>query len=118
MLGQPEVIHRAHFCVDDAKDEIDAETLPHDARTISAELIRVSKIGIAALVQVRSVQIREKAFCERKRLVRRETRCVGPNRLQCSMQPPERRRVYAKMNIRDTGTLSDGQVFIDMRQRV
>ena len=115
MLRQAELVHRAHFRVDDAEDEIDAETLTHNARAIAAKLIRVSKIGIAAFVELRSVQFRKKTFGKRERLFRIETRRIRPNRLQRSVQSPERRRVYAKMNIGRARTLSDGQVFIDMR---
>ena len=32
MLGQAELVHRAHFGVDDAEDKIDTEPLPHHAR--------------------------------------------------------------------------------------
>src|SRR5207302_318244 len=117
MLGQTELVHRAHLCVDDAKHEIDPESLAHDAGAIPAEFIRVSKIGVAALVQLRFVQLRKKPFRECERVVRSEAWSIQPNRLQRSVQPPERRRVYAKMNIRCPGALSDGQVFIDMRQR-
>ena len=118
MLGQTELVHRLHLCVNDAKNEIDPEPLAGNAGAIPAECIRVGKIRVAPLVQMRFVQAGKKTFCERERLVRGETRSVGPNRLQRSVQPPKRRRVYAKMNIRRAGTLSDGQVFIDMRQRM
>src|SRR5437773_2350110 len=118
MLGQTELVHRLHLCVNDAKNEIDPEPLAGNAGAIPAECIRVGKIRVAPLVQMRFVQAGKKTFCERERQVRGETRSVGPNRLQRSVQPPQRRRVYAKMNIRRAGTLSDGQVFIDMRQRM
>jgi len=118
MLGQTELVHRAHLCGNDAKHEIDPEPLADNAGAIPAECVLVGKIGVAPLVQMRFVQAGKKTFCERERLLGSETRGVSPNRLQRSVQPPERRRVYAKMNIRRAGTLSGGQVFIDMRQRM
>src|SRR5260370_19398009 len=116
MLGQPELVHCAPLCVNDAKHEIDPEPLADNAGAIPAECVRVGKIGVASLVQMRFVQAGKKTFCERERLLGSETRGVSPNRLQRSVQPPERRRVYAKMNIPRDRTLSGGQVFIDLRQ--
>src|SRR4029077_8068468 len=82
MLRQTELVHRAHFCVDNAKDEIDPEALAHDTRAIPGEIIRIGEVGVAALVQLRFLGIRKKAIRKRERLVRGQTRRIGPDRLQ------------------------------------
>src|SRR5438128_11548944 len=102
MLGQTELVHRAHLCVNDAKHEIDAEPLADNAGAIPAECVRVGKIGVAPLVQMRFVQAGKKTSCERARLLGSETRSVSPNRLQRYVQPTARPRASAKLNIRRT----------------
>ena len=100
MLGQPELVHRPHLGVDDAEDEIDSEPLAHDAGAKATEIIRVGEIGIAALVQLRFLHVGKKTFRQRERVFGGESRRIRPDRLQRSMQSPNRRRVHAEMNIR------------------
>ena len=116
MLGQTELIHRAHDRVDDAKDKIDTETLAHDARAKSSERIGVGKIGVATFLQLRSLPTGEEPGGQRIGLLRREWRCIRPDRLKNSVQSPNRGRVYAKMNIGRARLLPDRQVIIDMGQ--
>ena len=49
MLGQTKFIHRANARIDNAKDDIGAETLTDDAGPISSVAVGVSKIGVTAL---------------------------------------------------------------------
>ena len=46
--------------VDDAKDDVDAETLPDDAGPVSSRFVGVGKVGIAALVNQRPLSIAQK----------------------------------------------------------
>src|SRR5437016_2486604 len=100
MIGQTELVHRAYLCVDDTEDEIDTEPLAHDARTETTDLICVSEVGVAALVQLGLLQGGQEFLGERECIVRSQTRSIGPDGLQRSMQTPERRRVYTEMNVR------------------
>jgi len=79
MLRQTELVHRAHFCVDNAKDEIDAEALAHHARAIPGEIIRIGEVA-----SPRSFNCvfwdSKKAIRERERLVRGQTWRIGPDR--------------------------------------
>ena len=78
------------------------------------KLIRVGKIGIAALVQLRLLQVGKKTFRQRCGFFRREPRRIRPDRLQRSVQAPDRRRVDAEMNVGRAGLLADGQIFVDV----
>ncbi len=116
LLGQTELIHRAHLGVDDAKHEIDPEALTDDAGAVATKRIRIGEVSVATLVQLGLVQLREKTLRQSKGLVRRETRCLGPDWLKRSVQSPERRRVYSQVNIRGAGVLPDSQIIIDVRK--
>lgn len=118
MLGQSELVHRPHLRVDDAKDEIDAQSLTDDARAITAGRIRVGKIGVTAVIQLRLLRVREKAFGQGKRLFGCETLSVRPDRLERSMQSPDRGGIYSEMHIRCAGSLAERKIFIDVRERV
>src|SRR5438132_6049088 len=116
MLWQTELIHGAHLGVDNAEDEIDTEPLAHHAGAETTELIGVGKICVAALVQLRLLQVGEEFLRERERIVRSQRRSVGPDRLQSSVQTPERRRVHTKMNIGRASFLPDRQILIDVSE--
>ena len=116
MFGQTQLIHRPHLRVDDAEDEIETETLPHHAGAITTARIRIGKIRIAALRQVLALNLREETIAQCCRLFRRQPRHVRPDRLEKSMQTPDRRRVHAQMNIGGAGVLAEGQIFIHVRQ--
>src|ERR1700737_2997868 len=114
MLRQTELIHGPHLRVDDAKDEVNSEPLAHDARAKATEIICVGKIGTAALGQLRLIRFGEKTVRQRSCIICAETRRVGPDWLQRSVQSPERRRIDTEMDVGRAGSLSDRQVLIDM----
>src|ERR1700732_3768066 len=114
MLGQTELIHRPHLRVDDAKHEVDSEPLAHDARAKATELICIGKIGIAALGQLRLMRFGEKTIRQRTCIICAETRRVGPDWLQRSVQAPERRRIDTEMDVGCAGPLSNRYILVDV----
>ena len=113
-LGQPELVHRPHLCIDDAEDEIDPETLPNDAGAKSAERVRVGKIRVAPFVELDLLAVGQEALGQGGGFIARQLFGVRPNRLKDSVQPPDRRRVHAKMNVRSAALLPEGEIFIDV----
>src|SRR5437667_10605768 len=107
MLRQTELIHCPHLRVDDAKDEVNSEPLTRHARAKAAEVICVGKIGIAALGQLRLMRFGEKTIRQRTGIIRAETRRLGPDWLQRSVQSPERRRIDTEMDVGRAGPLSN-----------
>src|SRR6266705_1351581 len=99
MLRQTHLIHCPHLRVDDAKDEVNSEPLAHYARAKATEIICVGKIGIAALGQLRLMRFGEKTIRQRTCLICAETRRVGPDWLQRSVQAPERQRIDTEMDV-------------------
>src|SRR6266446_12876 len=107
MLRQTELIHCPHLRIDDAKDEVNSEPLAHDARAKATEIICVGKISIAALGQLRLMRFSGKTFRQRTCIICAETRRVGPDWLERSVQAPERRRIDPEMDVGRAGPLSD-----------
>src|ERR1700682_2578825 len=107
MLRQTELIHRPHLRVKHAKDASNSEPLAHHARAKATEIICVGKIGIAALGQVRLMRFGEKTVRQRTCIIRAETRRIGPDWLQRSVQSPERRRIDTEMDVGRAGPLSN-----------
>src|ERR1700730_11512448 len=117
MPRQAELIHRAHFRVDDTKDDLDPKSLPYHTGAITTAGVGVSEIAIASLVQLRFVQIGKETLCQRQRIFGGETWCIWPDRLQGSVQPPQRRCIDTKMDIRRAGTLAEREVMINVVKR-
>src|SRR5216683_669523 len=113
MLRQAELIHRAHFRVDNAKNNVNPEPLTHHTSAITAGGVGVGKIGVASLVQLGFVQIGKETLRQRQRIFGSETWRIWPDRLQGAVQPPQRRRIDTKMDIRRAGTLAEREVMID-----
>jgi hypothetical protein len=99
MLGQAQFVHGTDFCVDDAKDKIDAEALPHHTGAESARRIRIGKVGVPALSQMRFFKIGKKTFRQRGSLGGGETRRIGPNWAQYPVQSPKWRGIDAEMDV-------------------
>jgi hypothetical protein len=114
MLRQTELIHCSHLRVDDAKDEVNSQPLANDARAKATEIICVGKIGIAALGQLGLMRFGEKTVRQRSCIICAETRRIGPDWLQRSVQAPERRPIDTEMDVGRAGPLSDRQVLIDV----
>ena len=53
MLGQAELIHRADVRLDDPENDFRPESLPHNARPVTASRVCVGEIGVAALGHLR-----------------------------------------------------------------
>src|SRR6266436_919048 len=104
MRRQAELIHGAHFRVDDTKDDVDAEPLPYHAGAITADSVGVSEVGVAPLLQLRFLRIGEETLRQRQCIFTGETWRIWPDRLQSAVQPPQRRRIDTKMDIRRAGT--------------
>ncbi len=117
MLRQAELIHRAHFRVNDTKDDLDPEPLPYHTGAITTGGVGVGEIGVASLVQLRFVQIGKETLCQRQCIFGGETWCIWPDRLQGSVQPPERRRIDTKMDIRRADALAEREVMINVVKR-
>ena len=118
MLGQSKLVHGPHTRIDDAKDEIQTEPLAHYACAKTTGRIRISKVRVAAFIQLRLLQTREKTGRELVYLIGRESRRLRPNRLKTSVQSPTGSHIYAEMNVGRAGGLSDRQIFIDVGQRM
>ena len=108
-LGQAEFVHRAHLGADDAEDEIDPEPLPNDAGAEAPELGGVGKIDIAAFVELRPLRFVEESGGQRLGVLRGQLRRVRPDRLEGAVEPPDRRRVDAEMNIGGAAFLADAK---------
>ena len=72
------------------------------------------KIRVTALEHLLLVQIGEEIVGQRIRLTGRQRRSVGPNRLQHAVQPPDRRGIDPKMNVRSARPLPNQQVIVDV----
>ena len=80
------------------------------------KLVGVGEVDVAALLQLSALRVREETGGERRRVFGRQFRRVRPDRLQISVESPERRRIHAEMNVRSTTFLADGQIVIDVRR--
>src|SRR6266513_3245994 len=118
MLRQPEFIHRPDTGVNHAENNFDSEALTHYASAITGELVRVREIGITARLEFLFIHIRNKVLGEDCRVLRAEPRSVGPDRLEGSMQTPDRLCVHGEMNIGGAGFLADFEILIHMAQRM
>src|SRR5438093_5713143 len=118
MVGQSKFGHGANARVNDSKDDVGPETLTNDAGPVSPFWVGVGKVGIAAFVDQRPLRIGQKGVGQFLRMFRFETRRVRPDRSQCAMKAPDRRRVYSKMNIGRTGLLTDCEIFINVTQQL
>jgi hypothetical protein len=118
MLGQAQIVHGADFGVDNAEHNIDPEPLSHHAGPKSTDLIGIGKIGIPALRQVRFLQIGEKIFRERGCFRGGQGRRIWPNRAQYPMQSPKWRGIDAEMDVGSTALLPNGEIIVDVRERV
>src|SRR2546429_54431 len=118
MLRQPEFIHRPDMRVNHAENNFDAESLAHYTSAVTGELVRIRKIGITACLEFPFIRIRNKSFGQERRVLRAEPRCAGPDRLQGSMQTPDRLGVHGEMNIGGGRFLADFVILIDVAERV
>src|SRR5260370_41065383 len=98
-LGQAELIHGSDLGGDNAEDEIDPEPLPNDACAETPELVRIGEIDVAALLELRSLGLGEEARGQSRRVLGGQFRHVRPDRLQVSVEAPDRGRIDAEMNI-------------------
>src|SRR4029453_18774626 len=94
------------------------EALTHYTSAITSELVRVRKIGITARLEFLFIDIRNKVFGEDRRVLRAEPRCIGPDRLEGSMQTPDRLCVHGEMNIGGARFFADFEILIHGAQRV
>jgi hypothetical protein len=104
--------------IDDAENDVGAEPMPGHTCAISAEGVGIREIGIAALLQQVPLRIGEKCLRQRVRLLGRESISLGPYRLQCSMQTPDRWRIYTEMNIGSASLASNGKVIVNVMQQM
>ena len=114
-LRQTQLIHRAHVGADDAENEIDPEPLPNDAGAKAPEVGGIGEIDVAALVQLRHLRLGQETGGERGGIFRGQFRRVRPDRLEISVQAPERRGIDSEVNVGSADFLAEGQILIDMR---
>src|SRR5437870_3988098 len=118
MLGQAQFVHGTDSCINDAKDKIDAEALPHHTGAEAAKRIRIGKVGVSALSQVRFFKIGKKTFRQGGSLGGSETRRIGPNWAQYSVQSPKWLGIDAEMDVRRARLLPNRQVVVDVSERM
>jgi hypothetical protein len=61
VFGQSELVHRTNASIDDAKNDVCAETLARHAGAKSSLAIGVGEIGISALIHQLTLRIGQKA---------------------------------------------------------
>src|SRR6266403_2933451 len=99
MFRQPELVHRLYPSVDDAKNEISAQTLSHNAGSKPAEIVRIGEIGVPAFFQLRFLKVRKETIGQRCGVLGAKQRYTLPDRLESAIQPPDRRSVYSQMHV-------------------
>ena len=114
-LGQTEFIHRAHPGADYAKDDVDPESLPNDAGAEAAIFRGIGEIDVPPGGQLSPLRFGEEAGCERRGVFRGQLRCIGPDRLENPVKPPDGLRVDAEMDVGSAALLSNQKVLIDVR---
>src|SRR5205814_10635215 len=76
--------------------------------------IGVGEVRIAPLVELDLLRVGQEAFGQGRGLLARQIRRPGPDRLENSVEAPERRRIDAEMNVRRAAPLPDGEIFVDV----
>ena len=114
-LGQTEFVHRAHPGADDAKNDVDPESLPNDAGAEAAIFRGIGKIDVPPVGELRPLRFVEETGCERRGVFRGQLRRIGPDRLENPMKPPDGLRVDAEMDVGSAALLSNQKVLIDVR---
>ena len=115
---QPELVHGPHIRLDNAENEIVAQTVPHHARAVAPAFIRVGEIYVTAVREQLSLRIVEESHGKALGVGGAQFVRLQPDRLQCSKAPPSRRDVDAQMDVRGARLFSNGEVLVDVRQRV
>ena len=118
VLRQTEFIHRPDVGVDNAKNEIGAEPMSRHARTESACAVGIREIRIAAFLEELALGVGKKRIGQGVGLFAREAISVRPDRLQGSVQTPDRRCIDSEMNIRSARLLADGEVIVDVTKQM
>ncbi len=75
----------------------------------------IGKIDVPALGELRPLRFVEETGCERRGVFRGQLRCIGPDRLENPIKPPDGLRVDAEMDVGGAALLSDQKVLIDVR---
>ena len=115
---QPELVHGPHIRLDNAENEIVAQTVPHHARAVAPAFIRVGEIHVTAVREQLFLRIVEESHGEALGVGGAEFVRLQPDRLQRSKAPPSRRDIDAQMDVRGARLFSNGEVLVDVRQRV
>src|SRR5215469_6709807 len=102
--------------VDHAKDDLDPEALPNHTGPITGELVCISKVRIAAFLQLFLIYFWHEGFCQSQRLLSGQRWRVRPHGLENSMDSPDWRRGCPQMNVRGARLLADLEIIIHMWQ--
>src|SRR5205814_2492930 len=116
MLRPHECLHHPDMRDNHAENNLDAKSMQHYTNAVTGELVRIRKIGNTARLEFPLIPIRNKSFGQERRVLRPEPRCVGPDRLQGSMQTPDRLCVHGEMNIGGARFLADFEILIDVAE--
>ena len=96
---QAKLGHGPHLAIDDAKSEIVAEALLHDAGAEAAKRIRIGEIHVAAVSNRLPLGIRQKTCGEPLGVRRRQDGRLKPDRLERPKPSPGRARAHSEMNV-------------------
>jgi hypothetical protein len=96
---QAKLGHCRHFTIDDAKSEIVAKPLLHDAGAEAAKRIRVGEVHVAAGSNRLPLGIRQKTCGEPLGVRRRQNGRLEPNGLENAKSSPGGPRAYGEMNV-------------------
>ncbi len=114
-LGQPEFIHGPHLGADDAKDDLDPKSLPNDTGAKSSGLRGIGKIDVSPLGELRPLRFAEETSRKRGSVGRGQLWQIGPDRLENTMESPDRLCVDPKMNVGGAAFLSEREISVDVR---